>query len=212
MFAIDQNWLPFVTSASSPGSSRFPIGRRQERRRRKREDPGDEARLSRLKKSDLPTLVYRNLNDICTCLKLRTTKTIVFLHDVIVTSMTRRNVKELGTWIVTKKQCARLWRSESVFCDPFLSSRSRHRISSIHPIFYPVLFWYPGSRGCFAGMAFSIYRFVRVASQSPSWLTTRLTSDANNFVNAKTMPEKNLYAQSMFWRTSSDIKQNNIKT
>ena len=119
MFAIDQNWLPFVTSASSPGSSRFPIGRRQERRRRKREDPGDEARLSRLKKSDLPTLVYRNLNDICTCLKLRTTKTIVFLHDVIVTSMTRRNVKELGTWIVAKKHCARLWRSESVFCDPF---------------------------------------------------------------------------------------------
>ena len=123
MFAIDQNWLPFVTSASSPGSSRFPIWLRlrlrQERRRRKREDPGDEARLSRLKKSDLPTLVYRNLNDICTCLKLRTTKTIVFLHDVIVTSMTRRNVKELGTWIVTKKHCARLWRSESVFCDPF---------------------------------------------------------------------------------------------
>ena len=57
-------------------------------------------------------------------------------------------------------------------------------------------------------MAFSIYQFVPVASQSRSWLTMRLTSDANNFVNAKTMPEKNLNAQGMFWRTSSKIKQN----
>ena len=63
--------------------------------------------------------VYRNLDDICICLKFRITKTIVFLHDVIVTSKTRRNVKGLGTWIVTKKHCACSWRSESVFCDPF---------------------------------------------------------------------------------------------
>ena len=55
------------------------------------------SRLSRLKKSNLLTLVYRNLNDICICLKLRITKTIVFLRDVIVTSKTRRNVKGLGT-------------------------------------------------------------------------------------------------------------------
>ena len=111
-FRDDRHWLPCVTSTSSPGSSRFPIWWRQERRRRKREDPGDAvgvtlfvrpvipkrlermqekglpaiSRLSRLKKSNLLTLVYRNLDDICICLKSRITKAIVFLHDVIVTS------------------------------------------------------------------------------------------------------------------------------
>ena len=204
-----------MTSTSSPGSSRFPIWWRQERRRRKREDPGDDvgvalfvrpvipkrlermqekglqaiSRLSRLKKSNLLTLVYRNLNDICICLKLRITKTIVFLRDVIVTSKTRRNVKGLGTWIVTKKHCACSWRSESVFYDPlFLLVVSI--VSHPHTPILPCSILVPWEQRFFSGMGFRIYQFVRVASRSRSWLTTRLTSDANNCVNAKTMPEK----------------------
>ena len=98
------------------------------------------------------------------------------------------------------------------FLRPVVSSRSKHRISSTHP--YSTLFYFGtlGAEVFFWHMGFRIYQFVRVASQSRSWLTTRLTSDANNCVNAKTMPEKNLYAQGMFWRTSSKINQNNIKT
>ena len=57
---------------------------------------------------------------------------------------------------------------------PVVSSRSRHRISSTHP--YSTLFYFGtlGAEVFFSGMAFSIYQLVRVASQSRSWLTTRL--------------------------------------
>lgn len=131
------------------------------------------------------------------------------------TSLSRPRPEEtLKGWDMNcnKETLRMLMKIRKCFLRPVVSSSSKHCISSTHPIFYPVPFWYPGSRGFFSGIAFSIYQFVRVASQSRSWLTTRLTSDANNFVNVKTIPEKNLYAQSMFWRTSSKIKQNNIKT
>ena len=83
-----------------------------------------------------------------------------------------------------------LMKIRKCFLRPVVSSRSKHRISSTHP--YSTLFYFGtlGAEVFFWHMGFRIYQFVRVASQSRSWLTTRLTSDANNCVNAKTMPEK----------------------
>ena len=131
------------------------------------------------------------------------------------TSLSRPRPEEtLKGWDMNcnKETLRMLMKIRKCFSRPVVSSSSKHCISSTHPIFYPVPFWYPGSRGFFSSMAFSIYQFVRVASQSRSWLTTGLTSDANNFVNAKTIPEINLYAQGIFSRTSSKIKRNNINT
>ena len=39
------------------------------------------------------------------------------------------------------------------------------------------------------------FKAVRVACQSCKKITTRLTSDANDFANAKAMPERNICSQ-----------------